>query len=250
MGGFGNAPVRGVWFTGTPALLAAVLVLAGCQTTGSKDDEVPQLESGTVVPFTPQANTVPLNLEDGPYPTLYSGSSFATWVTPAMGEPMDGANGAMVGADTAAMAASFVVVECHLASAFADMSIGYDVVGLRGVDVYLEMPDGQRVTPSQIIVGQQLEETQRGALKAYGRTNTLLFPRRQGSITITPDLAQRSHVRLVLDTHDSLFSFTWQPIFPGTLPPPPLAQREGMKRFKAGYQAFFGKVRDVSHTFD
>lgn len=231
----------------------SLAALSGCQTTKKSDEEIPKLATGTVIPFTPQANTVPLNLESGAYPTLYSGTSYATWVTPAMGEMASGeADDAMPAVDpsTANMAASFLVIECHLASEFADMSIAYDVVGLRGASVYLETPGGERVMPSQIVVGQELRESQHGALRAYGRTNVLLFPRSQSTLTITSDLAKSNKFRLVIEAHSSVFVFAWQPVFPGTLPPPPLAQREGVQRFRSGYQSLFGKVRGVSHTFD
>jgi hypothetical protein len=237
---------------GVFAALTLAVLLAGCQTTGQgEDEEIPRLEAGTVIPFTPQAHTVPLNLVEGSYPSLFSGTSFATWVTPAMGMAGEADDAApVVDSATASMAQSFVVIECHLATTFADMSIAYDMVGMRGVNVYLEMPDGQQVQPSQIIVGSDLDESQRGALKAYGRTNTLLFPNRQGSITVTHELAQNRAVRLVLTGHDTTFAFAWQGVLPGTPPPPPLMQRQGVQRFRDGYKAFFDKMRGVSHTFD
>jgi len=132
-------------------LVAAVLAGAGCQTGSEPDEELPP-RIGEPIPFQPAHAAAGLRLERGSYPQLFSPSSYALWVGPALlreRRAVAEAEGQVIDpeADTLApvIDANFIVFECHLESLFSDMSIGYDVVGLRGMDVYLETPAGSRV---------------------------------------------------------------------------------------------------------
>ena len=45
---------------------------------------------------------------------------------------------------------AYIVIECQLETQFGDMSVAYDAIRLRGIDVYLETPNGIKVRPIQV----------------------------------------------------------------------------------------------------
>jgi len=243
-------------FGSAAVLTALTLGLAACR-TGREPDSEPTIRQGQVIEFRPTAAVSQLHLADGRYPDLFSADSYALWVGPELtrqrrSESEAGGESIEPEADAAAplLNENFLVFECHLVSVFADMSIAYDIVGLRGVQIYLLAPDGRRVPPAQSIIGTELEESQRGALKEFKRTNLIAFPRAGLRLEVPAAGAEGSAARLVIEGYDSIFYFEWYPILPDPIGPPPLAQRDAVQKVKMGYNEFYRKVRQWSHTFD
>jgi len=240
------------------ALLASALAaIAGCQTTPEDAGEEAAVRAGDQIEFTPRSAMARLQLEEGRYPTLFGPGSYCLWVGPEINaqrraQTEQAGEAIAPESDRAAQLASehLLVLECRVESAFADMSIAYDVVGFRGVNVYLLTPQGKKIPPAQVIVGEQLEEERQGALRKFGRTNLLLFPRNQIDLTVPGGAASASTARMVLEGQDSTFYFEWYPQLPEEIGKAPLFQREGFKNFKMGYNEFFRKLNAFTHNFD
>ena len=146
---------------------------------------------------------------------------------------------------------NYIVFECRLESLFPDASIAYDVIGLRNIDTYLVTSDGMRVRPIQTILGAHADEAQQGALKQFGRTTLLVFPKQDvlsGQQTISDEAPG---VRLIIDGFNSAFYFEWskaplvdadgQPI----LIPPPEPTLAG----RLGFSSFYSNLRVLAHKF-
>lgn len=233
----------------------ALTVLVSCQTTKTKS------KAGTsgMAEFQPGAYLVPIRHETGKYANLFSPESFALWVGPEVmqfKEEMAKKSGATIDpkmdADAREIAKDFLVLECHIESAFSDSSIAYDVVGFRGLDdVYLSLPDGQKIYPEQTIIGARLDQESKGTLKVFRRTNLLVFPRRD-LWTGGPTLNSRAaSVRLVLDGYSSRFYFEW-PAAPGTVTRPKWspAAADAKRAVMMGYTELVSRLRRLAHLFD
>lgn len=266
-------------------LIAGMLLLAalaGCQTPRGPDPAAPP-PLGPPVPFVPAYPVAALALGEGSYPNLFAPGSYARWIgaealvtepAPAVTRPPDTGPPVIlfeddeVEDDEAEMAAAppidapasaapvfsappgLLTIECHLVSMFADMSIAYDVVGLRGLYVYLLLPDGRKMTPAQVMTGGELEERQHGALKEFARTNTLVFAVNPLQLAWPVSGGFGPNVRLVLEGYDSVFYFEWQSRPPAEMPRIPIRQREGYKRTREGYQNTRTRSLEILHTFD
>ncbi len=148
----------------------------------------------------------------------------------------------MLAADAEFIAENYYVIELHLESLFPDASIAYDVVGLRNMEVYLSLPDGGRSMPIQRILGTQAREQQQGALKQFGRTNIVVFPKQEvllGQATVPADAEA---VRLVIQGFNTTFSFAWAA---ATEPRAVSIQQAGPMTFTGLYE----KLRDLAHKF-
>jgi len=201
---------------------------AGCGTTRESGSG----GQATVMPlFTPVAAKASIQWVAGRYPNLFSPSSYAVWPV-ATGE-----------GEAAPAAAMYLDIACHIASEFADTSIAYDVVGLRGVDVYLITPDGAQVRPIQIQRGTELIEEARGALRYFARTNRLLFPLRALELRVPP--GGPPSARLVLEAHGAVYQFEWPANLAG-MPPAPPPKRPTADAAREAW----GTAREVMHTFD
>lgn len=235
------------------ALTMLCLLIPACQTTRVPEPlELPP----RAVEFQPATYIAPIHLEQGRYPDLFTPTSYAVWVGPEVaalkrdkaeseGEPI------APGLDAAAadIGANYVVVECHMDSIFADMSVAYDVVGFRGIDVYVRMPDGRKVSPSQKVIGAPIEEEQRQALRLFRRTNLVIFPKRD--LRTHPGRgAATASLELVMEGYGSTFHFEW-PAAPLTAVPPwtPTSQ-ETAQALRLGFTSLYGKLRQLAHRFD
>lgn len=232
--------------------VAAALLAGGCSTISGGG-----LGKAPMTPFRPAVATVPVQWVEGNYPNLFDSASQATWpMPPAPIEPTPEppAEPAAQPADAAAEPAPeppapapvptmYLDIECRLASLFADSSIAYDVVGLRGVDIYLLTPDGAQVRPVQVQRGQELTEEPRGALRFFARTNHLVFPLNTTNLAV-PAGAPVS-VRLMIEGYGSAYQFEWPAyVAPGTPPPPkPLPVKETARKVWRG-------TRNAAHNFD
>lgn len=239
-------------------LVAAGLLgaVAGCQTAAPPPPEPETPEPGTMVEFQPAWYVSPLVHEVGEYPNLFSGDSFAVWVTPDVadakhdaameaGDPVDPA----LESDAAEVLAQFVVLELHIESAFGDPSIAYDVVNLRNVKTYLEMPDGRQVAALQRVPLGGLSEAQEGALKQYRRTHLLLFPRRDlwyGGRVLDPEYPA---VKLALQAYDTRHAFEW-PGLPYRDPETVAVRDQRLRAVATTFQDVFSALRRAAHVFD
>jgi hypothetical protein len=261
---------------GLAVLLAAVLA-SSCQTRQPVEPTTPDsVPAGAPVLFHPAVSQVPIMLGSGRYPTLFDGASRATWIEPASAaatpaasaqgatpkatkEGMDKEEPTMMAEAVSApavdeqarmMSANFVTISCDIASVFSDISIAYDVVGFRGVQVYLLTADGQQIPPVQTIIGSELRETQQGALKKYHRKNVLLFPKEPVAVPAPLQGGPAPALRLVLEAQGSMFYFEWPALLPGKIGPPKISEQEWVKKGEAGYRAVHKKERAILHKFD
>lgn len=242
----------GLIYAGT---LVGAIALVGCGTMGKGEAEK---DRGPLINFEPTASLAQLHVDKGVYPSLFSPGSYALWVGPELtqqrrieteqaGEAIDETADALA----PQLDANFLVFECHIESVFEDMTIGYDVVRLRLIEVYLQTPDGRHVPPAQIIVGSELEESQRGALKAFKRTNLVVFPRAELGLKIPARPRESATTRLVFEGYNSVFYFEWFPRLPEKVPTPdPMTAQEAAQAIKMGYNEFYKRVGETLHRFD
>ncbi len=226
------------------AALAASGALTGCATT-RKEEPTPIIAA--VSDFMPIESVSQLNLKSGRYPNLFSTLSQALWVNERVAQAKLDAESAdgepvspMLAADGHTIASNYYVVEINLGSQFPDSSIAYDVVGLRTIDAYLLLPDGTRIWPAQRVLGSQASEQSAGALKSYGRTNIVVFPK-SDVFTGAPTIPNgTTGVQLVLDGFSSEFYFEWAAA-PAAGPPPAEPESGGLT-----FSGLFEKIRELS----
>lgn len=241
--------VRGRTLCALTLCLAAVC----CQTNKDPDGLVVLPPDAEFVPMTFVAR---IQAGRASYPDLFAPDSTAVWVgsdVAGLRQAKALEDGESVSETLAANAQrvtdNFLVFECDIASVFGDTSIAYDVVGFRGISVYLLTPDGRTVAPIQTAIGSPVREQQQQALKRYSRTNTIVFEKKDlvlGNPTITPDAPA---VRLVFQGYDSAFYFEWQ-----ASPTP----NEGWKptrdeyvdAVKTGFNEFCQQTARLAHIFD
>lgn len=234
-------------------LLTLPLLLLSCRTAGPPEPQVPPPRA---VAFQPADYVVPIRLAEGRYSDLFAANSYAVWVGPEVsalkrdqavqeGQTVDPA----LDSDAAHISGNYLLVECHLQSVFADMSIAYDVVGLRGMDVYLRMPDGRTLKPVQELIGISLAEEQQGALRRFGRTNIMVFPKRDMWIKTVPEKTDYA-VELVIEGYGSVFQFVW----PGGPAGPPEqwapTVQETRQAIQLSFANLYARVKQAVHTFD
>lgn len=236
-------------------VLFSAIHLNGCQSTGDKPlDNNPKT---TTIPFQPMSYMARLRAAEGPYPNLYSGDSYALWVGPEMTAQRreDSTQaGEMVAPEADSLAPiieeRYIVIECHLISLFGDMSIGYDAVGLRNVEVYFEGSDGRRVTPVQVISTGKLDESMQGAIRVFRRSCLIVFPREALTVTVPVPPGTLPTSRLVLATLDTQFYFDWQPILNPDDIGLPLRDRAWVQASKLGYNQFYTGLKGFLHNLD
>lgn len=234
-----------------------LLAIAGLSCKTSRTPGAAAAPESQPPEFVPATYIVPIRVEAGDYPSLFSPDSYAVWAGPDVaalrrakavenGESID----PKLDAAVARINDNYLVFECHLYSAFSDMSIGYDAVGFRGITVFLETPDGRKINPIQAATGTSASEEQQQALKKFGRTNLLLFQKRDvwagGDATVAP---QTPAVRLVLQGYGSTFAFQWD----SSAPPSTswqATQEETVRVLKVGFNQFYGSLLEVMHIFD
>ena len=250
----GRTVTYGAW--ALAVLAAGLFAAAGCKSLRSEEARR-KAEEKRCIPFEPVSSLSQVHVDEAAYPQLFSPQSYALWVGPAVTEQRrleaEQAGEAIAPeTDEAAMAidANYLVIECHIGSLFEDSSIGYDVVGFRGIQVHLVTPEGEKVSPSQVIVGSELKEEPHGALKRFERTNLVVFPKNGLALRVPRGGGEGATARLVVEGYDSTFYFEWFPLIPeGTVKPPPPA-RDVVKAAKMGYNEFCEKVHGVAHRFD
>ncbi len=239
------------------AVLAATLILSACQSRGPKEEDTPVIAPEALA-FRPESSLSLMHLDEGRYPNLFSPGSYALWVDQGVAQAklqkdlQEGvAADAGLAEDAEFVLENYIVFECRLESIFPDASIAYDVIGLRNMDVYLVTPDSVRVRPIQTVLGTHADEKPQGALREFGRTNLLVFPKEDvlsGAPTI-PDDAQG--VRLIVDGFNSAFYFEWAkaPLVDDEGQPIVIPEPEPSLAGRLGFSAFYTKLRVLAHMF-
>lgn len=203
--------------------------------------------------FSPAFPISSIAAEQAKYPDLFSPECYAVWVSSDVAEQKrnyeveQGQNpDPWLTEDAAGIMQNFIIIEVHTESVFGDTSIAYDVVGLRNVAAYLETPDGRRIEPIQRILGTPVEEEQRGALKAFRRTNVLVFPRQDiwsGDPVVNKPM---SFLKLILESHDSRFAFQWPDVNQHTAPTTSTTPADRLKLVKVGFTEIFAHLRRLN----
>lgn len=236
------------------AALVFLALISGCVTRGGEEEAAvaPPVE----LEFSPVCYVSPIQLERGRYGNLFAADSYAVWVGDDMaalkrahdeesGEKVD----PVLAAASSRLNENFLIFECHLASAFADMSIGYDAVGLRNADVYLLTAAGRAVRPVQTILAGPIEESQQGALKRFERVNLVIFPRKDlatGSPVVDP---MDPGVRLVVEAVRTTFYFEWESGL-NTVPPAGPTVQDRLRAVQMGFNEVYRKILEGAHVFD
>ena len=127
--------------------------LTGCQTPQKPAPPPPPAAQEL---FEPAWYMATVQTSAGRYPDLFSGTCRAIWVDGAVAEMKKAASSAVgqpdpgIDADAKAVTSAYIVIECQLESQFGDMSVAYDAIRLRGIDIYLETPEGVKIRPIQM----------------------------------------------------------------------------------------------------
>jgi len=234
-------------------LLGMVCVLAiSCATGRGKTPGVPRVARE----FTPESFISPIHVESGAYGNLYAPDSYAIWANPEVaalkkaqaveaGETVDPKLETL----SQAFNDNFLAIECHLSSAFADMSIGYDAVGLRGADVYLLTADGQAVRPVQTVMAGPVRETPQGAIRKFERVNLVVFPRKDVATGVPTVDSGSPAARLVIEAVQTKFYFEWASLRAPRRPAAPTME-DRLRAVKLGFNEFYRKLLEGAHIFD
>lgn len=233
--------------------LGMICVLTvSCATRGGKKPGVPR----AVVGFTPVSFMSPIHVDSGSYGNLYSSDSYAIWANPEVtalkkAQALEAGETVDPKLETLGQAFNdnFLVFECHLVSAFADMSMGYDAVGLRGADVYLLRADGQVMRPVQTVMAGPVHETPQGAIKKFERVNLVVFPRKDVATGVPTVDSTEPAARLVIEAVQTKFYFEWASTLAPSHPAAPSIQ-DRMRAVKVGFNEFYRKLLAGAHIFD
>jgi len=224
-----------------------------CQTSKKEESKVKPV---FVNEFFPATFISGIQLEKGPYPQLFSPDSYAVWLgsdvtrlrrakSLEQGEKID----PKLDAAAARVQENYLVFECCLVSMFPDMSIAYDVVGLRGITACLTAPDGRKIPPMQIVIGSSASDEPQGALRKFARTNLIIFQKKDlWSDKAAIDIEAPS-TRLVLDGFGTTFRFEWATALAPHEPWIP-NQQEYIKALKTGFKETYTRLGQLLHTFD
>ena len=229
-------------------LLVSCVFVISCQTT--KPEPAPETPAAGL--FEPAHCVSQIHFAEGANRGLFSPDSYAVWVGPeVMALKREQQKAVDPDFDAAAqdIGENYLIFECHIASLFGDMSIAYDVVGFRGIDVYLLEPDGSEVRPMQIVIDTSATEEQREALRLFGRTNVLIFPQRNvflNTPTISEDAAA---VKLVLEGYNSKFYFEWPALSSGEPSKFYRSQSEAMQAVRMGFNDLVRRIQRLSQRF-
>lgn len=239
------------------------MALSSCQTGKPKEPEPGEpIRAGHLIPLVPVSVNAQIHFAEGSYPELYSGESTAVWAVGQAPKMLPGqaaqatraqeiaaAPGQAPPSSTPLTEERFVVFEVRLKSSFSDASIAYDAVGMKGINVYLLPPTGEKIPAGKIDMGRDLEESQQGALKVFARTSRLMFPRDQVKLVV-PYGFNAPSLRLVLEGYGCTFYFEWVAELPMEIGPPPVRQSEEAERAREGLKKTREKAHSWSHTLD
>jgi len=112
----------------------------------------------------------------------------------------------------------YLILECHIVSAFPDSSIAYDVTSFRHADVFLLDDAGTKFEPLQMIIGS-LQRSNKDALKQFSRVNLVVFPKYD---LLTGESLIDSRIRdvsLVISAQKTTYFFSWSNLSPAPQQP-------------------------------
>ncbi|MBX7255829.1 MAG: hypothetical protein K1Y02_05670 [Candidatus Hydrogenedentes bacterium] len=233
--------------------VVACVVLASCQTP-SKPAPPPPIEAS--YRFEPAWGISTIHAGEGRYPDLFGGGSRAIWLDSHAVEVKKAASKAPANAepgldsDALAIADAYIVIECRLESQFADMSVAYDAVRLRGITAHLELPDGTTIAPIQSRSFGPVEEEPTGALKVFRRATVFIFPKSDLFKGVPAIGADSIAVKLVLEGIGSKYYFEWPGISPGVPAWRAPTPEEAIYYGRLSYYELFSEIRRVAHIFD
>ena len=151
------------------------------------------------------------------YGNLLSPDTYAIWFTDEVAEvklESDVAGGTTPGDSEELLRMAkqlnekYLILECHIVSAFPDSSIAYDITSFRHADVFLLDDGGTKYEPLQLIIGS-LERESQEALKKFRRVNLLVFPK-YDLFTGKPVIdSETPEVSLVISGYNTNYFFSW-----------------------------------------
>ncbi len=229
------------------------LLPSACKTVPPAPEPEAGVEFRVKRQFQPSQSVSMMKYGSGNYVNLFSAESYAVWVDQEIMDLKRQEAGEQtperLSDDAMAISEDFIILECHVASEFNDMSVAYDVVRNRGVDVYLLAPDGKKVAPLQMQTLGGIDEESVDALKRFGATHIAIFPRENlwvGAPTVPPGAAS---VRLVFETHNSAFYFDWPGGLSDEVRKTPLSVEDRARVVRTGFNELYGNIRRLAHIF-
>ena len=233
----------------------ALCVVSACKTARPEKPAPPPTPARQTL-FVPAWNVTTVQTAQGRYADLFGGGCRAIWIdsavaamkrelAPAAATPEPG-----IDDDAKRVTDAYIVIECQLETEFADMSVAYDAIRLRGIDVYLETATGLKVRPIQMRPYGKLKEEPAQALKRFSRTTVIVFPREDLGAGLPVIGADTPAVRLVLDGHDSTFFFEWPGIPADQVCPRMPTPEEAKYIARLGYYELFTDIRRLAHVFE
>ncbi len=245
------------WSSAARAMAGAVLALAlaaGCRSLPESEGAVGPSAEGAVA-FGPARHVAPAMFASGAHDDLYAPETFAVWADArlaeekreadlAAGQPID----PTLDADAAAILRDFIVIELHLVSGFGDTASAVENVDLRGMQAFLEWPDGRRMAPIQRVFATSLGEEEVDGGPRYRRTIFLVFPVRDlwlGQPLVDPDADSAT---LALEGRESRYTFTW-PRAGAAESEAAVTDADDDRRTRVGYTELFRAVRRAARLF-
>ena len=237
---------------------AVVFAFAIAASQGCKTPAKPMLPPAPAAQtlFLPAWNVSTVQTAQGRYPDLFGGGCRAIWIDSAVAAMKREAAPPVplpdpgIDDDAKRVTAAYIVIECQLESQFGDMSIAYEAIRLRGIDVYLETAGGMKVRPIQMRPYGPVKEEPVQALKRFSRTTVMIFPRQDLGAGLPVIGADAASVRLVLDGHDSKYFFEWPGVPLGETGPRMPTAEEAKYIGQLGYYVLFTDIRRLAHIFD
>ncbi len=234
-------------------VFACGVCMSACKST--KNDGL-KPEPVFVTEFFPSTFVSGIQAEQGPYPNLFAPDSYAVWLGSDVarlrkeqslkkGERVD----PKLDSALERIGENYLVFECYLASVLPDMSIAYDVVGLKGIKIYLVAPDGRKVSPMQVSIGSSAGEEMQGALRRFSRTNIVVFQKKDLWSDKASINMEAPSARLVLEGFGTVFRFEWATALAPREPWIP-NQDEYIKAIKTGFKDTCKRLGEIFHTLD
>ena len=213
------------FFTKATLIVCVVLALCGCGAgrTSVRGTQAAETDS-PAGPFTPASYVARPTLGIGSkYANLLSPDTYVIWFSDEVAElkaELEAAEGATSeGSEELLRIAKtlnekYLILECHIVSAFPDSSIAYDVTSFRHADVFLLDDAGTKYEPLQMIIGT-LERGNKDALMQFSRVNLVVFPKHD-LFTGEPVIDSRMQgISLVISGYKTTYFFSWDNLSTG-----------------------------------
>jgi len=220
--------------------VCAALAICGCvaggtRVRGTQDDGFAVETELPTGPFTPASYVARPALGIGSkYADLLSPDTYVIWFSDEVAE-LKAELGETEGAPAEhseellriakSLNEKYLILECHIVSAFADSSVAYDITSFRHVDVFLLDDSGGKFEPLQMIIGS-LQEANKGALKQFSRVNLVVFPKYDPLTGESLIDSRITDVSLVISAQKTTYFFSWRNLSPEPQQPGGIQQAE------------------------